>query len=444
MNHLHLAHPHADVPATTPLAAGAVRMLDGSAVLPLHDAEQLTGVTVHDLAAHRALFGPRRSYLGHAADTLLADMDAVELSGRGGGHFPTAAKWRSVARAGAGGTVVANAAEGEPAIAKDAVLLLTRPHLVLDGLAAAVEVLGAREGVVWLHDGAWASARSVTRALEERRHAGELDPPIRIMLAPARYLSGEATGIIRTLEGGPTLPRWVADPARPWSAGERPVLVNNAETLARAALLGHVGAAAYAPTSLLTVVSDTYRVVVEAGPDETFGQVLARSWRSPDGQAPVAALLGGYGGSWVRWEHLAPLPVSNPALKPFGLSVGAGLLGPLPQRVCGLEESGRILRYLAGQSAKQCGPCVFGLPAVADLVDRLVEGRLGRRDKHTLDTYVREISGRGACRHPDGALRMLSTALTVFADDVARHKHGRSCDAPLHSVLPIPADPEEA
>jgi hypothetical protein len=51
-----------------------------------------------------------------------------------------------------------------------------------------------------------------------------------------------------------------------------------------------------------------------------------------------------------------------------------------------------------------------------------------------------EISGRGACRHPDGALRMLTTALTVFDDDVAGHRRGRTCDAPTFAILPVPGE----
>jgi NADH:ubiquinone oxidoreductase subunit F (NADH-binding) len=432
-HHLHLAEG-------TAATRRGVRMLDDAAVLGLHGTESLTGVERHDLAAHRAAYGPRLSHLGHRGEELLAAMETVHLTGRGGGHFPAAAKWRSVLAHGPGGTVVANGAEGEPGCAKDAVLLQVRPHLVLDGLVAAVEVLGAAEAVVWIHDGAWQTARSITRALAERVAAGEADPPIRVIAAPDRYLSGEATGIIRTLEGGPTLPRWVADPARPWSAGERSVLVNNAETMARAGLLSHVGVDGYAPTSLLTVINDTYRAVVEVGPEETFGDVVANTWRSPDGHPPQAVLLGGYGGSWVPWGRIAHLPVDNAALREHGLSTGAGLVGPLPADACGIEESARLLRYLAGQSARQCGPCLFGLAATSTLVDDLTAGKLSRSGRATLDKYVGEISGRGACRHPDGALRMLVSGLHVFSEDVHLHRKGRTCDAPNHSIMPLPEE----
>ena len=430
--HLHLV----DAPATTVTGM----LLDGAAVVPRDGTESLTGVEPHDLAAHRAAFGVRRSCVGHVGEELLEAIDHVHLTGRGGGHFPTAAKWRSVLVHGLGATVVANGAEGEPAAAKDAVLLQTRPHLVLDGLVAAMEVVGSTDGVVWLHDGAWASARSVSRALEERAAAGVVDPPIRVVLAPDRYLSGEATGIIRTLEGGPTLPRYVDDPSRPWSVGATPVLVNNVETLARVGRLALRGAADYRPTSLLTVVSRSHRVVLEVGPGATFGEVVDTAWSSPDRRPPQAVLLGGYGGSWVAWDTLRDLHVDADELRAAGLSVGAGLVGPLPSTACGLEESARIMRYMAGQSARQCGPCVFGLASVADLASDLSAGRLTPVGRRKLGRFMGEISGRGACRHPDGALRMLSSALLVFGDDLRRHRRGRTCDAPTYSIMPVPGE----
>ncbi|MBI1376369.1 MAG: hypothetical protein GC157_02635 [Frankiales bacterium] len=413
-------------------------LLSAPVVVPREGTEVLSGLERHDLDAHRAEFGVRPRLTD--VEPFLDSLREIGLTGRGGGHFPVVAKWRSILAAGPGATVVANAAEGEPGCAKDAVLLQTRPHLVLDGLVTAMEAVGALEGVVWLHQGADATARSVRAALAERARAGLVEPPIRVFLAPDRYLSGEATSIIRTLEGGPTLPRWVEDPARPWSPGHRPVLVQNTESLARVGALALGGVGRYPSTTLLTVINDTHRVVVEVGPETTYGDVVASTWRSPDGHAPRAVLVGGYGGSWVAWDDVRHLPVDQQALRARGLSTGAGLVGPLPARACGLEESARLVRYLAGQSARQCGPCVFGLASVSEVADDLAGGRAGGSSRRRLDRFMSEISGRGACRHPDGAIRMLASALDVFSDDVSRHRRGRTCDASLYAVMPLPKE----
>jgi NADH:ubiquinone oxidoreductase subunit F (NADH-binding) len=94
---------------------------------------------------------------------------------------------------------------------------------------------------------------------------------------------------------------------------------------------------------------------------------------------------------------------------------------------CGLMETARIAHYMAGQSAGQCGPCVYGLPAVADDVTRLAHGRVDAALLSRLDRRLREVDGRGACRHPDGVVNLVRSALTVFADDVRAHAGAAPC-----------------
>jgi len=86
-----------------------------------------------------------------------------------------------------------------------------------------------------------------------------------------------------------------------------------------------------------------------------------------------------------------------------------------------------VARYMAGESAGQCGPCVFGLPAVADDLDRLAEGVSDPDGRRRLEMRVASVDGRGACRHPDGVARMVRSALSVFAADAAAHEAGRPC-----------------
>ena len=38
-----------------------------------------------------------------------------------------------------------------------------------------------------------------------------------------------------------------------------------------------------------------------------------------------------------------------------------------------------------------------------------------------------EVNGRGACRHPDGAVSLVRSALAVFGHDVAAHDRGEPC-----------------
>jgi NADH:ubiquinone oxidoreductase subunit F (NADH-binding) len=177
-------------------------------------------------------------------------------------------------------------------------------------------------------------------------------------------------------------------------------------------------------------------VVARAG--ETFGELLRRSGVAAF-DPPQAALVGGYGGSWLPWSELATLNVSLGGLSRVGASLGAGVVLPVDARTCGLVEASAALTYLAESSARQCGPCLFGLPALAELFERLAHGRSSGADLRRLQRYAGEISGRGACHHPDGAVRMALSALQTFAVDVRRHLGGGGCRG-AHSParLPVP------
>ena len=93
-----------------------------------------------------------------------------------------------------------------------------------------------------------------------------------------------------------------------------------------------------------------------------------------------------------------------------------------------------MARYLAGQSTGQCGPCLFGLDAIAGGVERLADGRTA--ETGALARWLGQVAGRGACGHPDGVSRLVRSALTVFADELEQHAAGWCCGRAR--VLPVP------
>ena len=386
----------------------------GGAIFPVRDGEACGHR--HGHAEHEHAFGgppemPDPRWLDR-------QVRMVGLTGRGGAHFPVVTKMAASRAASENGwTLVANGAEGEPASGKDAALLQLRPHLILDGALIAAAMIGARRVVIWLAEQAPQSVRSMQLAIAER--ASSPGPRPEIVTTAERYLSGESSAIIRAVQGGPTLPRTTFEPGRSWAGGP-PVLVHNVETLARLGMLARTGAEFHKPSSLVTVTDRDRRLVVEVPGRERFGEVFSRVGVP----APQAVLLGGYGGEWVAWEELAGLRVDPQALRASGRSLGAGVLLALPRGHCGLRATAPIAAWLAGESAGQCGPCRFGLPAIADLTTRLA-GRPRRRDLGRLRELLGLVDGRGACRLPDGAVRMLRSALRTFAAEVELHRRGQ-------------------
>jgi NADH:ubiquinone oxidoreductase subunit F (NADH-binding) len=137
------------------------------------------------------------------------------------------------------------------------------------------------------------------------------------------------------------------------------------------------------------------------------------------------------------------MPLTGDELRRLGASPGPGVLVALPADACGLTETARVLAYLAGQSAGQCGPCAFGLPAIAADFADLASGRADGTALERLERRFGVLTGRGACRHPDGAARLAASALAVFAVDARAHASHLPCAAARRGAagggaLPVP------
>jgi NADH:ubiquinone oxidoreductase subunit F (NADH-binding) len=423
--------------SATTAAAGLPRLLAG-----------LTPDAPMTLEQHLAAHGPLPLLVD--PEQLISEVARAGLHGRGGAGFPMARKLQAVAD-GRSAVVIANGAEGEPASAKDRVLLERAPHLVLDGVELAVQTVGAEEAIVCVPEGSSAQ-RTIADALAERPRTRRKDGSISIEPIPARYVAGEETALVQHLGGGPALP--TVTPPRPFERGVRgrPTLIQNVETLAQLALLARhdagwfraIGTDTEPGSMLITLLGGVARpAVYEIAIGMPLGQLIELAGGATD--AVSAVLVGGYFGAWIPGEFAHDLTLDRASLGAAGGSLGCGIVAVLPQRSCGVAETARVIDYLARESAGQCGPCVFGLAAIADGVAQLARGqargRAGSETKATLQRWTMEIAGRGACRHPDGAGRFLRSALAVFAQELDDHAHHGACDACGDApILPTPRE----
>ncbi len=391
---------------------GAPRLLAG-----------LDRLEVLDAAAHLTVHGPMPATdLGH----LLGVLDASALFGRGGAGFSFAAKVRALR--GSRPQVVVNGSESEPASHKDRTLLRRSPHLVLDGALTVARAIGAREVTVAVHDAEAAAA--VRRAVGERAD-GRV---VRIAITSGKFVAGEARALLRSLAGGPALP-----PGRRRHATEDGVLLSNVETFAQLAVLMRMGARRFAETgtpaepgtTLITIGGAVTRPgVVEIPIGTPLGIVLAAAGAVD----PQAVVIGGYHGGWIAPN--GAIQLSRAGVAAAGATFGAGVVMVIGNSTCALGELGRVAHWLASESAKQCGPCRFGLPALAADVEALYRGAAPALGAAL--TRARAVDGRGACSHPDGAARFVTSGLHLLQDEIAAHLRG-GCGRPLERQLPIGA-----
>jgi NADH:ubiquinone oxidoreductase subunit F (NADH-binding) len=371
-------------------------------------------------ADHSRRLGPRPWGSRGLIDTL----DRAGLVGRGGASFPVGTKWKSVAARGGPAVVIANGAEGEPLSRKDQTLMAMRPHLVIDGAMLAAESVGSNRVLLYVGESHSAAIAAMARALAER-------PPSetgRAMLlhAPPSYVAGEETAAVQFVNAGVAAP--TAIPPRPFEHGVdgHPTLVQNVESLAHVAVIARRGDEWFrslgrndaSGTVLLTVSGAVARPgVIEVPCGSTVDEVLALAG-GVRGTAR-AVLLGGYFGGWISARQAGTMVLDPRGMRAAGGSLGCGVVSVLDETSDPLDVSARIMQHLATESAAQCGPCFFGLRSLSAATRRLAGRQPDPGDLPQLHRWAAMVKGRGACRHPDGAVAFLQSALSVFEPEFA-------------------------
>jgi NADH:ubiquinone oxidoreductase subunit F (NADH-binding) len=378
--------------------------------------------TVQTYPGHLAVHG---QLPGTDLEKIITLLEESGIAGRGGAGFPLDRKLRSLS--GRRRRVIVNGSEGELSSFKDRVLMRRAPHLVLDGALALAAALRTRDVVVAVHD--HASAASLRAAIAERPDARG----VRIHRHDGGFVAGEARAVVRAIDGGPALPPGRRTP--PTVNGD---VVSNVETYAQLAVLLRMGSRRFADagtftepgTTLLTISGAVGRPgVVEVPLGTPLGIVLTAA----GAQNPRAVVVGGYHGSWI-----APNPdvlLSREGLAKAGGTLGAGVLVVLDGSTCLLGEMSRVVDWLAGESANQCGPCAFGLPALAADVRALTRG--DTRGLSSAFVHARAVEGRGACAHPDGAVRFAVSGLHLLRDETEQHLAHGTCGRPVRGLMPV-------
>jgi NADH:ubiquinone oxidoreductase subunit F (NADH-binding)/ferredoxin len=398
-----------------------------------------------DLISHHAVFGTMPQLdIGRLIDVA----ERVNLRGRGGAAFPVARKLKavqeSVRQRKRRPVVLINGTEGEPGSAKDRMLLLRSPLLVLGGALAAARALRATKIVVGVTRADVASSVSAAAGEEP-----DLRRMVRVVRVPDRFVSGEGGALVNAINGKAAIPPGRKTLASDTGVDDRPTLLSNAETFAQLAVLAMLGPEGYASTGtatepgtvLLTVGGSADRpAVMEVPSGLPLGQVLDLC----SAAHAEGILVGGYHGMWMATEAAYEVPTSRAGLQAAGGTLGAGIVLPLDEATCPLGEVARVVGYLAQESSGQCGPCKLGLPSIARSLKALADGSGGIDALDTARRGAAAVRGRGACAHPDGVSRFVLSALDVFTDDVVAHMFRGSCGRPVLRVLPLPADQAQA
>jgi NADH:ubiquinone oxidoreductase subunit F (NADH-binding) len=338
---------------------------------------------------------------------------------------------RDAARRGIDTVVIANGEEGEPASVKDRWLLRNRPHLVLDGLRLAADIVGADRVYVYVSDPA--SAATVETALTHLSPEVFNKVAVSVVTVSPGYVAGEETAAVRRINGGPAKP--TDKPPRPFEEGVAglPTLVSNVETLATLPYIHAHGSESFrsagtlmSPGTFLATITGAGRApaVYEIPYGTPFSGLL--TLHGVDPKSVNGVLMGGYFAGFVNTDILAAT-LDHESIRRLGSGLGCGAISILTDE-CPVAVAASVMAYFDRENAGQCGSCFNGTAAMAAVTEALRDGVATEDDIARLERWSIVLRGRGACATLDGATNVAASLLRQFPQVVARHV-ANDCEA---------------
>ena len=341
-------------------------------------------------------------------ESVIAEVTASKLMGRGGAAFPTGRKWAAVAAQPAQPHyLVCNADESEPGTFKDRVILEGDPFAIVEAMTIAAVATGASVGFLYIR-GEYPEAEAAVRgAVASARAASLLGPDIlgsgiafdiEVRRGAGAYICGEETALFESIEGKRGEPR--NKPPFPVEVGlfGKPTVVNNVETLLNIPLILEMGGEAYAGIGtdgstgprLFCLSGHVARPgVYEVEFGATLGDLIELAGGVPSGRAIRAILLGGAAGVFVGPDAIT-MPLTFEATRAAGATLGSGVIMVFDETVDLVGTLRRIAQFFRDESCGQCVPCRVGSVRQEELLTRLAAGsRVRSRDEEL--TLLREI-----------------------------------------------------
>lgn len=365
----------------------------------------------------------------------------AQLRGRGGGGFPTGVKWSFVPmgdNAPKQKYLVCNADEMEPGTFKDRMLMEYVPHLLIEGMIVTSYALEASKAYIFVRGEFVTAAERLNHAIAEAKAAGYLGPNILgsnfsldlfVHTGAGRYICGEETALINSLEGRRANPR--TKPPFPQVSGlwGKPTIVNNVETLANVPDIILRGPEWYkslssgrttdAGTKLYGISGRTKQPGLWELPMGVTGREILEDYAGgmQDGLELKCWLPGGASTDFLLPEHL-DLKMDYESIAKAGSRLGTGLMTVIDNKRSMVSVLRNLEEFSARESCGWCTPCRDGLPWLVKILKSLERGQGQPGDIELLEHGVRFISGsKTFCAHGSGSTAPLQSALRLFRSE---------------------------
>ena len=379
-------------------------------------------------------------------ESIIAEVKASGLRGRGGAGFPTGLKWSFMPRNYQGDKyIVCNSDEGEPGTCKDRDILRYNPHMLIEGMAIAGYTMGVKTGYNYVHGEIFEAYETMEAACEAARAAGYLGKNIlgsdfefdlHNHLGYGAYVCGEETALLESIEGKKGQPRF--KPPFPASFGlyGKPTTINNTETFASIPYIINNGGKQFAdlgvPNSggikLFSVSGHVNRPGNFEVPMGTpFKTLLEMAGGVRDGHKLKAVIPGGSSMPVLPGEIMMDLNMDFDSVQKAGSYLGTGAIIVMDETTCMVRALERLSYFYYEESCGQCTPCREGTGWLYRIIHRIEKGEGRPEDLDLLLDLCGNIAGRTICALGDAAAWPVQGFLKHYRKEFEYHIEHKRC-----------------
>jgi NADH-quinone oxidoreductase subunit F len=373
-------------------------------------------------------------------DTIIEQVKASGLRGRGGAGFPTGLKWSFMPKQSDGrpSYLVVNADESEPGTCKDREIMRHDPHTLIEGCLIASFAMSANTCYIYIRGEYIREREALQAAIDECYDAGLLgknaaksgwDFDLYLHHGAGAYICGEETALLESLEGKKGMPRMKP----PFPAGSGlygcPTTVNNVESIAVVPTILRRGPDWFAsfgrPNNVGTKIFGisghvNQPCVVEEAMSIPLKELLERH-------------CGGVRGGWDNIKAVIPGGSSVPLLtktqcddaimdfdwlreQRSGLGTAAVIV--MDQSTDVIKAIWRLSKFYKHESCGQCTPCREGTGWMMRVMDRLVRGEAEVEEIDMLLSVTKQVEGHTICALGDAAAWPIQGLIRAFRDEI--------------------------
>jgi NADH-quinone oxidoreductase subunit F len=389
-------------------------------------------------------------------DSVIEQIKASKLRGRGGAGFLTGNKWDFLAKAKADVKyIICNADEGDPGAYMNRNEIEGDPHSLLEGMIIGAYAMGATEGIVYVRAEYPLAVRRLNRAIEQARESGLLGKnildrgfnfDIQLVQGAGAFVCGEETALIASLEGFAGRPH----PRPPFPAQKglhgKPTNINNVETWCNVAPIVTRGPAWFAETgsvkspgtkviSLVGKIQNTGLVEMPLGtPLKTFIYDIGEG--AVSGRRVKAVQTGGPSGGCIPVE-MFETPVDYESLAQLGSIMGSGGMVVLDEDNCMVDVARFFVEFTHSESCGKCVPCRVGLNKALRILNSITAGGGTAEDMGLLDELGRMIRESSLCGLGQSAPNPVLTTIRHFRKEYEDHIVAHRCRAGVCQELAL-------